>query len=384
MVERFVPATEQEALLALLSLSGVGAGLATRLKRALGSARAVFSASSEQLLSIRGIGKQLVERIQYGPDRAALSRELATLQKEGFETLLLDEAGFPAPMQRLATPPALLYLHGARPWEHRPCIGIVGTRSPDERGLQLTREVTRQLVEAGYVIVSGGAAGIDTCTHRTALEMGGPTVAVLGSGFHRPYPSENRRLFAEISEREGALVTEFAPDVKPERGHFPRRNRLICGLCEGIVVIQCGRQSGALNTATQARRLGIPVFAFPGPPHDPLAAGPHQLIRDGASLVESGHEIAAILEQRPVEPQQMSLFVSPPPVLPEPAPAPTPEPPELTPEHKKVWDVLEKTPLHVDEVAARSELSIQECVTLLLELELDGLVQVHDGFCYSR
>ncbi len=306
-----LPLEEQEAYLGLTLVPGIGARLAIRLLERYHSAVAVFSAPQGELQSIEGIGEALAQRLSQGFDRDRTQRIVQRLKEDDIHVWMYGSASYPIGLNRLASPPLLMYVKGKWPlaWREHRSVAIVGTRRPDPRGVHLTRSITDFLASEGWWIVSGGALGIDTTAHMTTLAVGGATVAVMATGVDCPYPAQNRDLFRQVCERGGALLSEFPPGTRPEKGYFPRRNRLISALSCGVVVVQCSAKSGALHSAACARRIGVPVMTFPGHPHESLAAGPHQLLRSGASLVESGEDILHVMKASlEADPAQLSLW----------------------------------------------------------------------------
>ena len=201
---------------------------------------------------------------------------------------------FPELLARIADPPAELYVAGDVEALHLPAIAIVGSRNPTEGGRRNAYAFARHLSRAGFCIVSGLALGIDTAAHRGALDGGGKTIAVLGHGIDRIYPPQNEALAKEIVAN-GAVCTEFPPGYPPRRENFPRRNRLISGLALGTLVVEAAKRSGSLISARLAGEQGREIFAIPGSIHNPMARGCHQLIRQGAKLVESADDILSEL-----------------------------------------------------------------------------------------
>jgi len=397
---------EKKALIGLMSIPGIGPGIGRRLLGAFDSAQAIFEAPKERLLEVSGVGESMAQRLLRGPEQRTVEDTLDRIEKHQIRILYYKRRDYPQGLLRLASPPLLMYLKGNLPedWSPHRMIGIVGTRNPDRAGTHLTAETVRTFCQKGWTVVSGGALGIDASAHYATLHQGGVTIAVLGCGVDQVYPSQHRELFERICAQGGALLSEFPPGTLPERGFFPRRNRLIAALCSGVLVVQGRRGSGALNTAEHAQRLDVPVMAFPGRPGDPLSEGPHQLIRDGARLVESGEEIIEYLQglsgvevqessvEKPGSQQtQLSLWGS-----------PTQENRESIPEihesgegdrfvgaqmgssAKRILELLSKQPQHIDEIVQKSSLATAQVTATLLELELEGWVTAHPGMLYSR
>jgi DNA processing protein len=249
----------------------------------------------------------------------------------------------------------------------------VGTRSPTPRGAAFARALAADLARAGLAVVSGLARGIDTAAHRGALEAGGRTVAVLGSGIARPYPPENEALAREVAV-SGAVVSEFPPEQDPRPAAFPQRNRIISGLSAGVVVVEAGLRSGALITAARALEQGREVFAVPGPVEEPGSRGPHALLRRGARLVEGVEDVLDELDAA------WGPFGS--------ASAPHTAAPsaEVAAEGPaaRVAALLSMTPVSPGELAARLGEPVEKVLSHLLALELDGLAAPAPGGRFVR
>lgn len=219
----------------------------------------------------------------------SIEKSLRWLEEENTHLLTLEDEAYPLLLREIPDPPPLLFVRGHPAVLSLPQLGIVGSRNPDTMGRETAHDFAKRLAEAGLVITSGMALGIDTEAHQGALEHG-KTVAVTGTGLDRVYPARNRDLAHEIV-REGAIVSEFVVGTEPRAENFPRRNRIISGLSLGTLVVQAARKSGSLITARMSMEQGREVFAIPGSIHNPLARGSHLLIRQGAKLVETTEDI---------------------------------------------------------------------------------------------
>lgn len=230
--------------------------------------------------------------LQSGEARRIAERERASAEALGLKIVALSDAAYPALLRRIYDPPPVLFVRGSlQPDEGDANVTIVGSRAASPRGSSLARSLSRDLAAAGATIVSGLARGIDSAAHRGALDAGGRTIAVLGSGLDRIYPRENESLVGAIAER-GAVVTEFPLGTAPAPGNFPRRNRVLAGWSRAVVVVEAARRSGALVTARVALEEGRDVLAVPGHPADAASAGTNQLIFDGAPLVRDAADVA--------------------------------------------------------------------------------------------
>jgi len=279
---------------------------------------------------------------------------------------------YPKGLRELADRPPVLYIKGRWPVPDRCLIGIVGTRRASPYGLEAATRLTTDLVRRSMVTVSGLASGIDACAHRTTIQEGGWTVAVLGHGFGFQYPKENAPLFSEIAAR-GTLITEFSYETRPDPVNFPRRNRIISGLSQGVLVVEAGHRSGASITARYAAEQGRDVFVVPGSIFSSRSVGCHRLIKEGARLVESADEI---LEEYGLVGSQPSISV--------PHPAPFSARAEgLTTVEQKIVNLLSSVPLSVDELVELSGWPVDRLAEVLLSLEIKGRIQHKPGQLYA-
>jgi DNA processing protein len=260
---------------------------------------------------------------------------------------------YPSELLDLSTPPDPLYAMGAASALTRPRIAIVGTRNSTAYGERMARAVTRALVRAGVSVVSGMARGIDGAAHRTAMEEGGNTVAVLGTGVDVPYPVGHRQLHRSIAER-GLVLSENPPGAKAHQGAFPKRNRIIAALAPVTIVVEAGFRSGALNTASQALDLGRVVAAVPGPIDSEQSKGSNQLLRDGAVVIASVADALALLGI--TAPKSRPL-------------------PALSDAERRIWDALETGYTELDALAANAGLTVPETLAAITSLEMFGLVE---------
>ncbi len=305
------------------------------------------------------------------PDGAAVDADLRWLEANDARLLPATDPAYPALLRESPDAPAVLYLLGDERALAGPQISMVGSRNPTAGGLDTARRFASWFSQAGLGITSGLALGIDTACHEGALHAGGPTIAVLGCGLDICYPRENRKLFERIRER-GALVSEFPPGTEPRAALFPQRNRIIAGLGTGTLVIEAASRSGSLITARLAGVAGRDVFAVPGSIHNERVRGCHELIRQGAKLVERPEDVLSELK--------ISLSTQ---LLADPTPR-APGSPVLDKEYKILLDALAFEPASVDTLIERTGLSSESIASMLLVLELDGHVAPHPGGRYSR
>ncbi len=282
---------------------------------------------------------------------------------EAARTIRPGDGQYPDALARIPERPDVLRLRGSLGSGRR--VAIVGSRLSDEYGLDLARSISGELARAGVSIVSGGALGIDGAAHEAALEAGGHTVAVLGTGVDVAYPARHRALFERILEAGGALLSE-QPDGTPGlRQNFPRRNRIVSGLCEAVVVVRAGEGSGALITAAWARTQGVAVLAVPGDVRDPLSAGTTALLRGGAGVAASAQDVLAALGLDAPPERQLPL-------------------PALGSEESALLGALVRRPRHADDVARAAGLPAGAALAGLFALEVQGLCEQRPGHYFLR
>lgn len=361
-----------------LVLSGVpdlGARRVAELVERFGGADAVSKASASALRGA-GLAPPQVEAIRK-PDEAAVARALEWLDGADSHLIPLNDERYPSLLRGIADPPALLWVRGDPGALWAPQLAVVGSRNPSPGGRDNAREFCRALAGSGLTITSGLAAGIDGEAHQAALSAGGATVAVTGTGLDRVYPSRHRSLAHRIAG-QGALVSEFPLGMEPLREHFPRRNRVISGLSLGVLVVEAAQRSGTLITAHHAVAQGREVFAIPGSIHNPLAKGCHRLIREGAKLVETADDI---LEELAPMARQLGDDIRH--RLETPGDG-TGAQGRLDADQRRVLEAVGWDPTPVDEVVERSGLTAEAVSSMLLVLELEGLVAAPGGSRYVR
>jgi len=305
--------------------------------------------------------------------------EQAWLAMPGHRLLRLEDEDYPPLLRRIPGPPEALYVAGDPGALWQPQIAIVGSRNPTAGGLDLARAFAAELSRSGFAITSGLASGIDATAHQAALDAGGVTIAVNGTGLDQVYPASSTALAGRIVA-QGAMVSELPPGTGPQRFHFPTRNRIISGLSLGVLVVEAGINSGSLITARLAADQGREVFALPGSVHNPLARGCHRLIKQGARLVES---TADILEELAPLARQLALDLREQ-LEGEQTPAATAAPLPEDPEYARLWKALGHDPVSIDRLSERSGLAAREVSSMLLLLELRGLIERLPGGRVAR
>lgn len=358
---------------ALGAAKGIDTARLLALVRAFGSAQNLYEAEAADILATGILAPEAAVRFacnnRKNPERPAMLREQC--ESAGISVVPVTSHLYPRRLKQILRPPAVLYVKGTLP-DCRFCIGMVGSRLADAYGKKVAHSFGKALAEAGVVIVSGGAAGIDTASHEGALQGGGRTIAVLGCGVDIVYPHANRQLFGEI-EAEGALVSEYPPGTKPERFHFPERNRIISGISQGIVLIQAARRSGALITAEFAMDEGREVFCIPGNIFTDKSAGPHRLIKAGARLTDSPGDILEEVFPELCGSAHSNLFAG----LSDTMPSRN-----CTEEQGKILDLLTQGPQTLEQLVEATGYTTGEVSVILLELQLTGLVQMNSAQQY--
>ena len=364
---------ERLALLTLLRAPGIGNRTLAPLLAACGSARELARRPPTQAPD--GLRTYLA-----APDEAGVARDLEWLEGPDRTLLTPGSPAYPPMLGRIPDPPCALFVHGDPALLTLPQLAIVGSRNPTRGGRETARSFARHLAAAGLGVTSGLAEGIDTEAHLGALQAGGATIAVIGTGMDRVYPAANRDLAHRVAN-EGVMVSEFPVGTPVHPSNFPRRNRIISGLALGTLVVEAAQRSGSLITARLAGEQGREVYAIPGSIHNPLARGCHRLIRDGARLVETADDIVAELAPLlgsllPVEAgtgSEADVEID----GNDPA-APADH------EHARVLDALGYDPVSADSVVERTGLSAAAVSSILLLLELQGHVSSEPGGMFTR
>ncbi len=362
-----------QAWLSLSLLEGVGPRTLTRLLQHFPNPADALVADllTLQSLGLRSAALDSIQRHQQS-DAALCTRLQAVqswLERPGCQVLCLDSPDYPALLRRIPDPPPLVYLQGDVRLLHDPQLAMVGSRHPGPHGAATARRFARSFTDNGLLVTSGMALGIDGACHQGALDAGGQTIAVWGTGLNHCYPKRHRALANAILDQGGLLVSEQPPDVAAQAGQFPRRNRIISGLSLGTLVVEASLNSGSLITARLALEQNREVFAVPGSIHSVQARGCHQLLREGAHLVETVRDVLDVLRL---------------PLLAAIESQPCPEQGTYSAAAAgALWSLLDHNPVSVDWLGERSGLPVERIMQELMELELDGHVQ-HTPHGYSR
>lgn len=418
MHARSMTASSVRAWLALASIRTLASAPLRALLAAFGDAQALLAGPPGELARIAGAelarNVAAAARADVGEQ---LERTLAWCAQPDNALLALDDPAYPPALLTMHDPPLLLYVCGRLECLHAPSLAIVGSRSATPQGTEDAGRFARTLAGEGLVIVSGLALGVDAAAHRGALEAGGRTVAVVGTGADVVYPAAHRRLAQEIA-MHGAIVSEWPLGTPAKPAHFPQRNRLIAGMTKGVLIVEAALRSGSLITARLANEMGRDVFALPGSIHAPLSRGCHQLIKDGAMLTETPQDVLDGLGLAPApiaghpkkrasrrhetaesEPGGAAVPPPPPPGGRRPRHSPSRHtlplfdaPPELaarptrafSADATRVLEALGHAPAALEILAARTEMDSAALQGALLELELGGCLAVLPGGRYLR
>ncbi len=369
--------------IALNMTPGVGPRAATKLLERFGSADAVFDARRPELEQLR-IKPETIESIMKREFSEKALEEFENVKRLGGDILVLDDGSYPNLLREIADPPITLYVMGN--WQacfDLPCVGVIGSRMCSTYGRNAAEMLARDLASRGICIVSGLARGIDTSAHRGALEAGGKTVAVIGTGLNDVYPKENRKLVDEILEKGGAVVSQFPLGTPPIPENFPYRNRIISGLSYGVLIVEASERSGSLITARLAMEQNREVMAVPGNITSGKSYGTNYLIKAGAKLVQQWQDVVAEL------PSEIAAAILPPKIESENgnnrSPQPELIPADLSKSETAIWALLSADEeVHIDSLLEKSGLSFGELNTALVGLDIRDLIRVLPGKNYAR
>lgn len=363
MNDRRLSDRQRLAWLRLIRSENVGPATFRDLINRFGSAESAIEMLPE--LARRG-GASRPVRI---PAIAEAEAEMAAAIRLGARFVAIGEADYPPALRQMDHPPPLIAVKGQAAICRLPAIAIVGARNASLAGIKMARSLAGKLGAEGYAIVSGLARGIDAAAHTGSVDTG--TIAVLAGGLDKPYPPENLELCEEIAER-GAIVSEMPFGWEPRARDFPRRNRIVAGMALGLVVVEAAKRSGSLISARLAGEMGRLVFAVPGSPLDPRAAGTNGLLKDGAILVTGAGDIAAAVAPLVgLEPPSSDTLEEPPDL--------SATPPPGDDDRARVVETLGPTPVDVDEIIRHTGLHPAQVFMVLLELDLAGRLERHPG-----
>lgn len=347
-------------------VNGIGPAKVQALLGAFGSLERAWKAPDDEL-SRMGIENRALQSLNEVRGAFDLDEYLRKIEESGVGVITWESDDYPDPLREIPAAPPLLFVRGKLEPVDRWSVAVVGTRRLTAYGRQVTRDLVAGLVHNGITVVSGLARGIDAVAHRTALEEGGRTIAVMACGIDKIYPPEHRDLARQIIDGKGAVVTDYPFGSDPEAGHFPARNRIISGLSLGVLVVEAGQRSGALITSRFALEQNREVFAVPGNINSPVSVGTNRLIQQGGKLVTRVEDILEELNLKMVAEQAVATVI-----LPE------------TAEEAALIEQLSGQPIHVDDLGRLTGLPSSLVSSTLTMMELKGMVQQVGGMNYIR
>jgi len=366
------PDDQTRAIVALNLAEGIGWRTYSRLVERFGTPQAVIDASMADLRSVEGVGQVRAAAIKKAAGAGLVDEELSLASENGFDILTHTSDSYPKALKHIPDPPLVLYVKGHMTPEDAIALAFVGSRRASLYGLRATKKLAGQAARAGFTVISGLARGIDQAAHEAALEVGGRTIAVAGSGLLELYPEDAAELMLKIVEH-GAVLSEFPLKFPPRRESFPRRNRIISGMSLGVVVVEAAMRSGSLITARHATEQGREVFAVPGPIDSPGSFGPNRLIKDGAKLVTDLGDITAelgVLEEQVDLPGAEDVSdlraVS------------------LNSAERAVFEALDREPVSIDHIIESTGLEASIVSSTLMILEMKRLVTQISGNRFAK
>ncbi|MBI3553992.1 MAG: DNA-protecting protein DprA [Elusimicrobia bacterium] len=360
-----------EALLRLNAVDGISTAASLALWEILGEL--LTNASEADFAAAGGLTLDEARRVRSEALAFDADAELSLAVKAGVRLLAYDDPGYPQLLKQTFDPPLVLYVQGGD-LEADLTLAIVGSRRPTPYGVRMSRSLAKEAAQSGAVVVSGLARGIDAAAHEAALAARATTWAVLGSGLGRVYPAEHRGLAERIKASGGAVISEWPMQAPPLKGHFPRRNRIVSGLCWGTIVVEGTEHSGSLITARLALEQGREVFAVPGPADSPLSEAPHILLISGAYLVRRMSDVWEKLP--PGARPDVSLY--------DPGAAKAPRGPSLSLDHQKILQLLGPDARTLDELGLASGIDLSRLSNIIFEMELRDLVAPVPGQRYAK
>lgn len=362
---------EQSYWLAWSQIPGIGAASLKKIHQHFGSLKTAWTAPAIAFAEIDGLGNKFLAAIQQGRSKFNPEELLAQHLKQNPQFWIPADATYPRLLLEIPSPPPLLYYLGqVEPTENqgiKPMIGIVGTRKPTEYGKRWTKKITQALVQHGFGIVSGMAAGIDAIAHYSCLEANGRTIAVLGTGVDTVYPYSNRALYQKL-QTQGLIISEYPAQTKPDRNNFPARNRIIAGLCRAVLIMEAPQRSGALITARFANDFCRDVYVLPGSLDNVQSLGCLELLNSGAHVVLG---IEHLLEMLGTMPCLDRIPLMPPPI------------PKLEPELERIYRLINQESVALDVIVEQTGKSASEILAALSQLELMDLIAQLPGMRYQ-
>ncbi len=363
--------TEEEALLAISFLTGIGPVLGKNLIQFAGCAKAVFELNDHELLKVDGIGHVNLAQIRGKIDLTKIQTEIEICKKRNISIIGFYESHYPIRLKQLVDSPLFLFSAGLKELNHPKTLGIVGTRKPTKNGMLLTQQIVKELAPYNIQIISGLAYGIDGIAHQQSVDSEVSTIGILAHGMDTIYPKIHASLAKSMIQKGGAVVSEMPTGTELHPDLFPRRNRIVAGMCDALLVIESALTGGSMATAQIAHSYDREVLVIPGNPNDPMSKGCNAMIkRNIAHLVEDASDILNIMKWNSTQSskliQQLDIF------------------PSLNVEEREIMRQLTQKKLHIDELLNLCDLPLHRLTLAILELELKGLIQVLPGKIYQR
>jgi len=357
---------------ALTYIKSIGCTNAKNLVAHAGDAEAVFKTPKSKFLKISGIGEKTIRQIDFDDALRQAEQELKFIEKNNIDVIFYSDERFPRRLKNCNDSPLLLYSKGNANLNMQRVVSIVGTRNATDYGRQLCKQLVEELQEYNVLIVSGLALGIDVAAHRECVRLNLPTVGVLGHGYDKMYPSQNRSI-AEKMQENGGLLTEYPSGTIPNRENFPQRNRIVAGMADATVVIEAGLKGGALITAEIANSYNRDVFAFPGRLGDEYSEGCNFLIRNNkAALLTCVADLAYSMgweksSELKGAPEQLMLPI------------------DLSAEERAIFELIQqhKAPIAIDDLTIKANMPMSQLAMILLDMELQGFIRSLPGKTYA-
>ncbi|MFA6567535.1 MAG: DNA-processing protein DprA [Victivallales bacterium] len=372
--------TDREAYITLNIISGIGPARVKSLCGRFGSVSNVLQSSREELKSVQGIGGTLAEAISCWKTDADYKSEMKLAERAGVEIITLADDEYPSALKEVHDAPLCLYIRGQMPSDNDFMLGVVGSRRITNYGRSMSEHLSRAAAYAGWTVVSGLAYGTDAVAHKTVVDAGGRTIAVLGGGLARIFPQDHVPLAKSIIESGGAVISEFPMEFAPNRRSFPMRNRIISGLSKGVIVIEAGTTSGALITAKFALDQGRLVFAVPGQADNPQARGCNSLIKQGAKLTESFDDIMEEFEFLPAFSRTSNYKIVDDQDVTNKREEPTLK---LTEDEGRIIGLLKNGDASADSLVAETGMGAGKLLSLLMKMEMKKLISQLPGKRFS-
>jgi DNA processing protein len=359
--------------IALTSIEGVGDVLAKNLLAYCGNTKAIFESKKISLLKIPGIGERLASEISdHRLVLKAAEKEVRFVEEHRIQTLFFTDGNYPQRLKFCSDSPVLLYYKGNANLNAEKIVAVVGTRQPTTYGKELTEKFISELKGTGILVVSGLAYGVDVLAHKQALDCELDTVGVVAHGLDRIYPQAHESIAAKMT-KQGGLLTDFKSGTNPDAVNFPKRNRIVAGMCDALVVVESKREGGSLITATIANSYNKDVFAFPGRTSDPFSEGCNGFIKSNrAALIESSADLFYVMnwdfnaKEKKLGNSQIPLLLN------------------LSEEEQKIVDAFaHKKQMHMDEISYASHFPVSKVASLLLQLEFSNIIKSSPGKMYS-